>query len=267
MPSPFPGMDPYLEQSAFWSSFHSRLIVALADTLAPQLRPNYYIEVETCTYTETPDGGELWIGIPDAVVLARRQPIATARTQPANTNTVAIHPQPQRVTLSMPTEVKERYLEVREVDSNTVIAVIEVLSPKNKRRGQGRTLYEEKRFLVLNSGSHLVEIDLLRGENPLPMQGAVPAAHYHILVSRAEHRPHADLYAVTVQEPLPCFPLPLKALDEAILVDLSAIVHGIYDRASYDLRIDYTQAPPTPAFSDNDQQWIANLLQSYGQLR
>ena len=69
MPSPFPGMDPYLEQPTFWSSFHSRLIVALADALAPQLRPRYYVEVETRTYTDTPDGGELLVGIPDAVVL------------------------------------------------------------------------------------------------------------------------------------------------------------------------------------------------------
>jgi hypothetical protein len=37
MPSPFPGMDPYLEQPTFWSAFHSRLIVAIADALAPQL--------------------------------------------------------------------------------------------------------------------------------------------------------------------------------------------------------------------------------------
>ncbi|PSR14682.1 hypothetical protein C8255_23845 [filamentous cyanobacterium CCP3] len=58
MPSPFPGIDPYLEQATFWSSFHSRLIVALADALAPQQRPRYCVEVETCTYTDRPDGGE-----------------------------------------------------------------------------------------------------------------------------------------------------------------------------------------------------------------
>jgi Protein of unknown function (DUF4058) len=50
MPSPFPGMDPYLEQPTLWASFHSRLIVATlavsakqrADALAPSLRPKYY---------------------------------------------------------------------------------------------------------------------------------------------------------------------------------------------------------------------------------
>jgi len=205
-------MDPYLEQPTFWSSFHSRLIVALADVLAPQLRPNYYVEVETRVYTDTAD-------------------------------------------------IKERYLEIREIGSNAVITVVEVLSPKNKRPGQGRTIYEHKRQNILGSRSHLVELDLLRGDAPLPMQGAVQLAHYHILVSRAEHRPQADLYAVTVREPLPSFPLPLKGADEAILVDLSAIVQGVYDRASYDLRLDYTQPPPPPAFSEADPTWIRDLLQ------
>ena len=262
MPSPFPDMDPYLEQPTFWSSFHSRLIVALADVLAPQLRPNYYVEVETRVYTDTADGGELLVGIPDAVVLSGRStPVAPEMSTANRGRGIAVQPPPQQVTLPVPTDIKERYLEIREIGSNAVITVVEVLSPKNKRPGQGRTIYEHKRQNILGSRSHLVELDLLRGDAPLPMQGAVQLAHYHILVSRAEHRPQADLYAVTVRDPLPSFPLPLKGADEAILVDLSAIVQGVYDRASYDLRLDYTQPPPPPAFSEADPTWIRDLLQ------
>ena len=94
------------------------------------------------------------------------------------------------------------------------------------------------------------------------MEGNIQLAHYRILVSRAEYRPKADLYAVTVREPLPCFPLPLQAWNESILVDLSAIVSGVYDRASYDLRIDYTQLPPLPSFSEEDRVWMQELLNS-----
>lgn len=261
MPSPFPGMDPYLEQPTFWSSFHSRLIVAIADTLAPQLRPHYFIEVETRTYTDTPDD-ELLVGIPDAVVLtsvAQRNP-----PQPESASTPAIERRfpPQTVTLPMPTKIKERYLTVREVGSNAVIAVIEVLSPKNKRKGKGRTVYEEKRQTILSSASHLIEIDLLRGDSPMPMQGAVKLAHYHVLVSRAEQRPQATLYAATICDPLPEFPVPLRATDEAVLVNLQAIFSGVYERASYDLRIDYSQPLPPPSFSDSDTAWIASLLKS-----
>lgn len=147
---------------------------------------------------------------------------------------------------------------MREVGSNAVITVVEVLSPKNKRQGKGRRLYGEKRQHILSSRSHLVEIDLLRAEAPLPMQGAVQLADYHILVSRAGTRPQAELYAVTVRQPLPRFPLPLKSPGESVVVDLCAIFQGVYDRASYDLRIDYSQPPPP--FSAADQAWLQQLL-------
>lgn len=261
MPSPFPGMDPYLEQPVFWSSFHSRLIVAIADALAPQLRPHYYVEVETRTYTDFSDG-ELLVGIPDAVVLAGARQRKPEKTPLELTTGTEERFQPQTVTLPMPTEIKERYLEVREVGSNIVITVLEALSPTNKRRGKGRTLYEEKRRKILSSASHLIEIDLLRSDDPMPMQGATQLAHYHVLVSRAEQRPQAALYAVTVRDPLPEFPLPLKLFDEAIIVKLQAIFAGVYERASYDLRIDYSK-PPTPSFSEADQVWIDSLLKSF----
>ena len=263
MPSPFPGMDPYLEQPAFWASFHSRLIVAIADALAPQLRPHYYVEVEVRTYTDTPDGEELLIGIPDAVVLSRFDEPGASVERPTEESRVAVQPRPQQVVLPMPAEIKERYLTVREVGSNAVVTVLEVLSPKNKRQGKGRNAYEEKRHTVLSSSSHLVELDLLRAEEPLPMQGAEQLADYRILVSRAERRPQADLYAFTVRDPLPNFPLPLKDRDEVVWVDLAAIFAGVYERASYDLRVDYAQEPPPPTFSKVDQAWMAELLQPY----
>lgn len=262
MPSPFPGMDPYLEQPAFWSSFHSRLIVAVADALAPQLRPRYYVEVETRTYTDTVDG-ELLVGIPDAVVLAGApQPPTPDTASDIATTRVNGSGQPQTVMVPMPVEIRERYLEVREVSSNTVITVLEVLSPQNKRPGQGRTLYEAKRQRILSSASHLVEIDLQRRDAPMPMQAAEPIPPYHVLVSRAEHRPRAMLYAVSLQQPLPTFLLPLRAEAEAVSVDLQDIFSGVYDRASYDLRLDYTQPPPPPRFSDADQMWMQTLLTS-----
>lgn len=252
-------MDPYLEQPTFWAAFHSRLIVAIADALAPQLRPRYYIEVETRTYTDTPDG-ELLVGIPDGVVLARVPAVPTGPRAGTVETAVTVQPLPQQVTLPMPVEIKERYLEVREAGTDAVITVIEVLSPKNKRQGPGRAAYGTKRQAILSSDSHLIELDLLRGDEPLPMAGADPLAHYHVLVSRSSRRPQADLYGFTVQEPLPQFPLPLKDDDESLEVDLASIFAGVYERASYDLRIDYGQAPPPPAFNPADQTWIDGWL-------
>jgi len=255
MPSPFPGMDPYLEQSIFWSSFHSRLLVAIADTIGPQLRPRYYVEVETRTYVDE-EGDELFVGVPDTLVMSSQ------KTELGSTEFEAVvltQQRPQQVQLPMSIEVRERYLEVREIGTDAVIAVIEVLSPKNKRAGVGRTIYERKRRTALNSLSHLVEIDLLRGGRPMAILGGV-RSQYRILVSRAETRPTADLYGFNLHEAIPLFLLPLKPQDPDLGVDLQAIFTGVYDRASYDLRLPYHQPVPPPAIDQTDQQWVDALL-------
>ncbi|MEZ4594393.1 MAG: DUF4058 family protein [Chloroflexota bacterium] len=46
MPSPFPGMDPYLEVSHRWSDLHQRLITYISEYLQPQLRPKYIARIE-----------------------------------------------------------------------------------------------------------------------------------------------------------------------------------------------------------------------------
>jgi hypothetical protein len=256
VPSPFPGMDPYLEQPVFWSSFHQRLLVAIADRIGPQLRPTYYAEVETRTYLDDEDE-ELLVGIPDALVMRSTR---GDRTIAASEETaVATQPRPVQVQLPIAIEVKERYLEVREIGTDAVVAVIEVLSPKNNRQGEGKTVYEKKRRTVLNSLSHLIEIDLLRGGTPMAMVGAI-ATHYRLLVSRASNRPTADLYGFNLQDPIPSFPLPLKPPDADLMVNLAEILAGVYDRASYDLRLDYSQAIPPPALAESDRQWLDALL-------
>jgi Protein of unknown function (DUF4058) len=253
MPYPFPGMNPYLEQPAFWSSVHSRLIVAIADAVAPQILPNYYIEVETRTYSEDPSN-ELLIGIPDAVVLTQS---GMARSLP--TTATALQTRPQQVQLPIGLEVKDRYLEVRETGTNAVVTVIELLSPKNKRAGKGRSSDEAKRDRILESMAHLVEIDLLRIADPMPLQNDF-SWDYRILVSRSEARPNADLYGFTLRERIPNFPLPLKQPEEFVMVDLQSILQGVYDRAGYDYRIDYQQPIPPPSLTAEDQAWITQIL-------
>jgi hypothetical protein len=248
MPSPFPGMDPYLEQPIFWSEFHNRLIVAIADAIVPNLLPRYYVGVETRTYRDH-DDGELLIGIPDAVILSTKGQSQGLPSQSETSGSAAVATQirPQEVTLPVSSETKERYLEVREAGTDAVIAVIEVLSPKNKRKGDGRVAYEAKRQKILDSASHLVEIDLLRSDSPMAMQGAT-GTDYRILVSRSERRPKAELYGFTLQEAIPSFPLPLKLPSEVVMVELQAIVQGVYDRGGYAVRIDYQQSLPGLSF-------------------
>ncbi|BAZ12521.1 hypothetical protein NIES4071_43520 [Calothrix sp. NIES-4071] len=259
MPSPFPGMDPYLEQAVFWSSFHSRLIVAIADAIEPQLSSQYYVEVETRTYQSDDSDNSLMIGIPDAVVFANKSD-ATSSQQLTDDSSVATQSRPELVTLPMPVSVNERYLEVREMVTDEVITVIELLSPKNKRAGDGRIAYEKKRRAILGSATNLIELDLLRAGKPMNIRGMQSTTAYRILISRGHQRPAAELYRVSLQQQLPTLRVPLKLNQKEPLVNLQEVFNGVYERARYTTRIDYHQPVPSPALSKQDEQWVEALL-------
>jgi Protein of unknown function (DUF4058) len=261
MPSPFPGMDPYLENPELWSEVHSRLIVAIADAIGFPLRPKYQVAIEKRTYLSGIEDSVL-VGIPDTTVFTQRSVSHPASNQPSATAMLPMR-QPKKVTVPLAEEVNERYLEIREGSTGEVITVLEVLSPKNKRTGEGRQTYERKRQTVLASVTHLVEIDLLRGGKPMPILGDEPEADYRILISRGDRRPVADLYAFSICEPIPSFSLPLKLGDTEPMVDLQSILAGVYDRAGFDFRIHYTQ-PLAPGLSDTDAAWVDELLKEKG---
>ena len=154
-------------------------------------------------------------------------------------------------------------MQVVEIETKKVVTVIEVLSPTNKRPSKRREMYETKRENVFNSRSHLVEIDLLRSYQPLPVFGNDIEASYRILVSRANQKPLADLYLFNLPDMIPQFPLPLRGGDAEPIVDLQALLNGVYDRAAYDFRIDYTTVP-VPPLSEADAAWADSLLRDKG---
>lgn len=260
MGTPFPGMDPYLEHPNLWPEVHTRLVVALADALGPAVRPRYRVAVEQRTYIALVDP-DSYVGRPDVGVV-QSEPPGSPDQQPQSTATVSV---PKRVQLPMPEEIRERYLEVRAVDTGELITVIEVLSPTNKRPGEGRRQYEKKRMQILASQTHLAEIDLLRTGDPMPMRirdNQEPADYdYRVLVSRSDERPAANVYAFSVRDPIPVFPLPLRGGDEEPNVELGTLLHELYERASYDLAIDYA-TDPIPPLDIADRAWADGLLRA-----
>lgn len=256
MPSPYPGMDPWIEHPGLWPDVHERLVIAIADHLGPILRPRYYVAVGVHSYIITPPPEPSHIRYPDVMV------VDAPHGGPGAAPATAVFGEPVVVHVPVAEEVEESYLEVREVATGDVITVIEVLSLTNKRPGEGRRTYEAKRSQVLRSLTHLVEIDLLRDWEPMPFRGNGRDSHYRILVRRGEQRQRAHLYAFTVRDPIPCFPLPLQEGDMEPAVDLKPMLDGLYDRASYDLRVDYTQ-PPVPPLSDTDAQWAGQVLREH----
>ncbi|MBE9042701.1 DUF4058 family protein [Oscillatoriales cyanobacterium LEGE 11467] len=244
----FPGMNPYLENPALWPEVHSWLIVELARSLNPLLVPKYRAAVEKRVYSDA-----VLVGIPDASVFEVRP---DADFTPATTTQVM--PKPVRVTVPQTEERTERYLEIREVKTGRVVTAIELLSPTNKRAGEGRQKYLAKRQKVLNSRTHLVEIDLLRSGDFMPMTAAIPS-DYRILVSRANLRPEAELYPFNLRETIPEFSLPLLPQEREPVVHLSDILERAYSEAALDLTIDYSRSP-VPPLRDVDEEWVRSLM-------
>lgn len=179
MPTPFPGMDPYLERPSLWKQVHTDLIVDIRRYLVPRLRPKYRVAIEQRTYVSVVGGVEL-IGEPDVSVVLPpgRVPIGTYEASPATAVAGSY-----TVDIPRPGDVVERYLEVRDVVTGAAVTVIEILSPSNKL--SDRDEYERKRLKILASGTSLVEIDLLRSGKPMQMEGDdIPTTHYRILISQ-----------------------------------------------------------------------------------
>ncbi|OCQ97986.1 hypothetical protein BCD67_02330 [Oscillatoriales cyanobacterium USR001] len=260
MPSPFPGMNPYLENPNLWSEVHSRLIVAVANAIVPQLSQNYRVAIEKRTYFNV--SMEL-VGIPDVTVISRHfNSIGTqpTTTQHSSSTSVLTRVEPTLVKLPMPSTIKEGYLEIREGFNGKVITVIEIISPTNKRSGLGRDEYEKKRNAVLHHQTNLVEIDLLRGGKQMPLLEVKTRDDYRILVCRGEELPQGRLYAFSIRQPIPIFPIPLKAGEIQPEVNLQELLNEIYDQARFDLAIDYL-LEPVPPLKLKDREWANVILQ------
>lgn len=256
MPTPFPGMDPYLELSSLWPDVHNRLIVQIADALTPRLRPRYYVAIEERTCLVSPSD----------LVFAGRADVAVVRPVPEPVPlqpSVAGGSSPVIVDVPLPDEVHETYLEVRPTGQARVVTLLEILSPANKHLGDGRDQYLRKRLSVLGSMTNLVEIDLLRAGQPMPFSGYSEHSDYRILVSRACQRPRAELLPFALRQPIPSFRVPLLPGDEEPEIALDQLLHTLYDRAGYDLRINYHVAPEPP-LDDDDQTWADELLRASG---
>lgn len=264
MPSPFPGMDPWLEHPGLWPDVHDSLLIALRDLLAPQLQPRYRVAVRQRTVITTSD---------PAVAPADLRPDVTVRETPRAADPIrptsrsgSVATSPLTVLVSFSDTLPEVFLEVRTVPGGEVVTVIELLSPTNKRPGdKNRKRYEARRQRLLDSCAHLVEIDLLRGGEPMPVwiEGNGRRGCYRILVSRAERRPQADLYLFNLPDPIPSFPLPLRPVDNEPTVELGPLLGSLYDRARYDLAVDYT-SEPIPPLTEEDAAWADRLLRQKG---
>ena len=260
MPSPFPGMDPYLEAPGIWPDVHHELISAIRAVLNPRLRPNYYASVEERVYIEGPDDPGRSVRVPDVVIVG-----TPGNQRQVEAGNVAVA-EPIETATWFEEEVHESYLEIHDRESRLTVAVIEVLSPSNKVAGSaGMASYESKRREVMQSRCHWIEIDLHRGG--VPVTSAL-SKHQHpheylVHVSRGDRRPLGSLYPIRLSERLPVVPIPLKPEHADLPLDLQDVLATAYDRASYDLRVD-CRAEPVPPLEGEWTAWSDRLLREQG---
>lgn len=254
MPSPFPGVDPYVEAVGLWEAFHPGLLTYCRDALN-EILPSHYaasmgVHLDLVSLSET----ESVSIIPDVLVSDRqRRTHAGSRRARRSGGTATIEP----VRIALPprgkVEMKRVWIEILRLPGKTPVTVIEVLSPTNKM-GEGSAKYLRKRRATIRRKIHLVEIDLLLGGERLPMGEPLPPGDFYALVSRSEERPESDVYAWTIRESLPTIPIPLLRPDPDIALDLAAGFAAAYDRGRFANLIDYAR-PPATIRKPSDRAW------------
>ena len=157
-------------------------------------------------------------------------------------------------------KLEEWFLEIHDVETGTLVTALEILSPFNKCHVQGRGEYIEKRQWVLRSQTNLVEIDLLRAGEPMPLRKRTLHTDYQILVSRGATRPRAKLFTFNLRQAIPVIPIPLLPQDDEPELDLGALVHALYSRARFDLRLNYSK-PPVPPLGKGKMDWARTIVE------
>ncbi len=265
--NPFPGMNPYLERPELWPDFQKGLTAGLANELGPRLPDNYRIALEQRVEVDEPFAAQsdLNVMIPDAAVISDSGRETPARSHAGVAAVAAPPDEAVAVRVRMPREARILSLRVETAPNRELVTVVEVVSPTNKRPGEGRRRYLRKREAIVAGLVNLVEIDLLRRWEAMPLETPGPDSDYRILVCRGAESPGALLYPFTARQRIPRFALPLRSEDAALEpeVDLGTIINNLHHTARYNQEIRYDTPPPEPEFGAAAQEWISERVAGF----
>lgn len=258
MTGPFPGMDPYLEAQGLWESFRAALVTHCAQALNQRLPEGYVAQIETRVALVSFDlpGAQR---IPD--VLVGRQPDAPRFSTSSSGEAAGVATiEPRTIPLAVgEVEVRERWIEISSLPELELVTVIEILSPSNKS-GSGRNEYLQKRGALIDQPINLVEIDLLLGGRPMPMGRNLTAGHYHAIVARAANRPDAQVYTWTIRHSLPPIPIPLRAPDADVTLNLDQPFDLTYRLGRFDRIVRHgSPLPGHLSLTSADREWAEGL--------
>jgi hypothetical protein len=266
MPSPFPGMDPFLEHPLHFGGLHDRLITNISNALQPILPPPYYAEI----------GERLWVEVAERLIEPDVHVVRSGeeRVELPSSGAVAVASGVTLpVVITVPhVERRETFVEIRRrlEGEDRVVTSIEVLSMSNKTPGEhGRDLYLQKQNELMESKTHLVEIDLLRaGVHTTAVDRAWMLAKtgpcdYHVCVHRFDRSNDFFVYPIQMTDRLPQVGIPLLPGDGEVALDLQQVFSLCYDLGPYRRKVRYRLEEIVPPLSESRRAWADELLKSF----
>ena len=209
MPSPFPGMDPYLESPRIWPDVHHELISQIRSELNPRLPSHYVARVELRVYRTDQDDPGIEVIIPD-LRIEESEAVRSRKSKRPHKVTASIA-EPEIFPILVDDEIKEARIEIRERESEALVTILEVLSPANKvRSSYGRESLLAKRRDARDNDVNWIEVDLLRRGLPTVTPTLIRSSHYRVILYRAGDRRGRN-WPIDLRQPLPVIAVPIAA--------------------------------------------------------
>lgn len=253
--SPFPGMDPFLEDPTEWGGVHTRLMNSISDQLAALVQPNFSVKIEQYVYLITADEARSQQIAPDVYLVETLPQTAWPGAALGIATPTLVEPLYEL-------EVTERWIEIRDKRDRQVVTAIEVLSPFNKAKNTpGRTAFLRKRNNVMSTRTHWVEIDLLRaGERPPEVANK---SDYYALLKRSGLLGAYEVWYFDLRDRMPTIAIPLRAPFADVPLDLQAAFDDTYRRGGYASDLDYTADVPTPVLRPPVAAWVSQQIAAW----
>ena len=266
MPSPFPGMDPWLEGPRMFPDLHGTLITYIGDALCAVLPEPYFARSATRVWMDDEQQREPDVSLLDDAFHADRPTWGGMTQSLAAAGLLAVE-----VAVGESDPFEETFLEIRSTEGDRLVTAIEVLSLSNKSPGdKGRAAYRRKQAEYLREGVGLVEIDLLRGGehatavNATRLRAAAGVVPYHVCVS-APFLAQRYVSPIRLADSLPALSVPLDRDVPPVAVALQPLLDRAYDNRVYRRQIRYS-TPPEPPLNPDQRAWAEGILRAAGRI-